>query len=250
MAKNTRSQKVALVTGGARRIGEAICRALGRSGYSIALHYGTSAAAAEQAAGRIHKDGGICATFACDLADAHAAENLVPCVLEEFGRLDVLINSASIFEKSSLEAGSLEIWDRHFAVNLKAPYILMRSFARYANEGNIINILDTHVVRNKTSHAAYLLSKKTLGELTRMAAVEFAPRIRVNAVAPGLILPPAYLPGRQASPKNGYLDRLAKQVPLRRKGNVANVAHAVLFLLENDYVTGQVIYEDGGEHLT
>lgn len=242
MAKKTTSRKVVLVTGGARRIGGAICRTLGRSGYSIALHYGTSSAAAEQTAGRIHEDGGICATFACDLADVRATENLVPCVLEEFGRLDVLINSVSIFEKSSLEEGSLEIWDRHFAVNLKAPYILMRSFAHWAKEGNIINMLDTHIVRNKTSHAAYLLSKKTLAELTKLAAVEFAPRIRVNAVAPGLILPPA-------SQKTHYLDRLAKQVPLRRKGSVGHITHAISFLLENDYVTGQVIYEDGGEHL-
>ena len=227
MARKTTTQKVALVTGGARRIGEAVCRALARSGYSIALHYGTSGAAAEQTAGRISKDGGICATFACDLADGHATGDLVPAVLEEFGRLDVLVNNASIFEKSSLESGSLESLDRHFAVNLKAPYILMRSFARCAKEGSIINILDTHIVRNNTSHAAYLLSKKTLAELTKMAAVEFAP----------------------VSQKNGYLDRLAKQIPLQRKGKVENIVHAVLFLLESDYVTGQVIFEDGGEHL-
>ena len=242
MARKTTTQKVALVTGGARRIGEAVCRALARSGYSIALHYGTSGAAAEQTAGRISKDGGVCATFACDLANGHATGDLVPAVLEEFGRLDVLVNNASIFEKSSLESGSLESWDRHFAVNLKAPYVLMRSFARCAKEGSIINILDTHIVRNNTSHAAYLLSKKTLAELTKMAAVEFAPRIRVNAVAPGLILPPG-------SQTDGYLDRLAKQIPLQRKGKVENIVHAVLFLLESDYVTGQVIFEDWGEHL-
>ncbi len=242
MAKKTTSRKVALVTGGARRIGEAVCRALARRGYSIALHYKTSGAAAEQTAKRIHKDGSVCATFSCDLADARATEDLVPSVIEEFGRLDVLVNSASIFEKSALAEGGLDVWDRHFAVNLKAPYILMRSFAHYAKQGSIVNILDTHVSRNKTAHAAYLLSKKTLGELTRMAAVEFAPRVRVNAVAPGIILPPG-------SQTDGYLDRLARQIPLQRKGKVENIAHAVLFLLENDYVTGQIIYADGGEHL-
>lgn len=242
MAKKTTPRKAALVTGGARRIGEAVCRALARRGYSIALHYKTSGAAAEQTAKRIHKDGGVCATFACDLADARATEDLVPSVIEEFGRLDVLVNSASIFEKSTLAEGSLDVWDRHFAVNLKAPYILMRAFAHYAKQGSIVNILDTHVGRNKTAHAAYLLSKKTLGELTRMAAVEFAPRIRVNAVAPGIILPPG-------SQTDGYLDRLARRIPLQRKGKVENIAHAVLFLLENDYVTGQIIYADGGEHL-
>ena len=243
MTPKKSEKKVALVTGGAKRIGGAICRALAQSGYTIALHYGTSTAGAEKTARDISKDGGVCATFACDLSDAHATEDLIPSVLAELGSLDVLINSASIFEKSTLAEGSIDVWDRHFAVNLKAPYILMRSFARYAKQGSIVNILDTHVVRNKTARAAYLLSKKALGELTKMAAVEFAPRLRVNGVAPGLILPPA-------SEKMNYLDRLAKQVPLRRKGNVENIAHAVLFLLENDYVTGQVIYEDGGEHLT
>ena len=242
MVKKNPARKVALVTGGAKRIGEAICRALARSGYSIALHYSTSRIEADQTAKRIHKGGGVCATFACDLADAHAAEDLVPSVMGEFGRLDVLVNSASIFERSSLEAGNLELWERHFAINLTAPYILMRSFARCAKEGSIINFLDTHIVRNKTAHAAYLLSKKALAELTKIAAVEFAPRIRVNAVAPGIILPPV-------SQKGGYLDRLAKHIPLQRKGKVENIAHAVLFLLENDYVTGQVIFEDGGEHL-
>jgi|SRR3989338_4140622 len=242
MAKKTTPRKVALVTGGAKRIGEAVCRALARCGYSVALHYSTSGAAAAQTAMRISRDGGVCATFACNLADAHATEDLLPAVLEEFDRLDVLVNSASIFEKSTLAESSLDVWDRHFTVNLKAPYILMRAFARYVKQGSIINILDTHVVRNKTVHAAYLLSKKALFELTKMAAIEFAPRIRVNAVAPGLILPPG-------SEKTNYLDRLVKQVPLRRKGNVAHIAHAVLFLLENDYVTGQVIYEDGGVHL-
>lgn len=242
MSKNSRSRKVALVTGGAKRIGGEICRALAQAGYALALHYGRSGAQAEQASRAICKDGGVCATFAYDLADARAAEKLVPRVVKEFGRLDVLINSASIFEKSSLTGGSLDIWDRHFAVNLKAPYILMRSFARQVKQGNIVNVLDTHIVRNKTSYAAYLLSKKALAELTKMAAVEFAPRIRVNAVAPGLILPPV-------SKKTDYLDRLAKHVPLCRKGDPAHIAHAVLFLLENDYVTGQVIFEDGGEHL-
>lgn len=242
MPKKSKSPKVALVTGGAVRIGQAISLALARCGYSVALHYGHSGAQAEQTAKQIRKEGGVCKTFSCDLASAQAAEELVPDVLKEFGRLDVLINSASIFEKSTLKDGSLELWDRHFAVNFRAPYILLRAFARNVKEGSIINILDTHIVQNKTAHAAYLLSKKSLAELTKMSAIEFAPAIRVNGVAPGLILPPA-------SYDEAYLDRLAKQVPLQRKGNPEHIVQAILFLLASDYVTGQVIYEDGGEHL-
>lgn len=242
MPRKSKSPQVALVTGGAVRIGQAISLALARNGYSVALHYGHSRAQARATANQIQKQGGVCKTFSCDLASAQAAEKLVPDVLKEFGRLDVLINSASIFEKSTLKDGSLELWDRHFAVNLKAPYILLRAFARNVKEGSIINILDTHIVQNKTAHAAYLLSKKSLAELTKIAAIEFAPAIRVNGVAPGLILPPA-------SYDEAYLDRLAKQVPLQRKGNPEHIVQAILFLLASDYVTGQVIYEDGGEHL-
>ena len=201
--------------------------------------------AARQTAGRIRENGGVCETFSCDLRDERAVSNLTGRVLQKFSRLDVLVNNASIFEPSSLKTDERDAMKRHFAVNFYAPYLLMRSFARRAKEGNIVNILDAHVVRDRAAHAAYLLSKKALGELTVMAAVEFAPAIRVNAVAPGLILPPA----RPAGWRTGPLERLAQDVPLKRKGAAANVTDAVLFLLANDYVTGQVIYVDGGKHL-
>ncbi len=243
MTLKSPGRKVALVTGGAKRIGKEISCALAKAGYAIALHYGRSRAQAQETSRAICKNGGACMIFACDLGQARAVEELIPRVIQEFGRIDTLINNASIFEKSNLAQGDFGLWERHWAVNLSAPYILMRSFAqRVVGQGSIINILDRHIVRNKTSYAAYLLSKKALAELTKMAALEFAPRVRVNAVAPGLILP-------LGSQKTDYLDRLARHVPLRRKGNPAHIAHAVLFLLENDYVTGQVIFEDGGEHL-
>ncbi|MBI5415667.1 MAG: SDR family oxidoreductase [Candidatus Omnitrophica bacterium] len=249
MKKESVLRPTALVTGGAQRIGQAICYALARSGYKIALHYGHSAAEARQTAQHIRENGGVCAIFPCDLSDKRAVENLLGRVLKKFSRIDVLINNASVFEPSSLKKDEHDAMKRHFAVNFHAPYILMRSFARRAGEGSIINILDTHIVRDKTSHSAYLLSKKALAELTKMAAVEFAPGVRVNAVAPGLILPPASPEGGPANQNPGYLERLAKDVPLKRKGRVANVTDAVLFLLDNDYVTGQIIYADGGEHL-
>ncbi|MBI5150429.1 MAG: SDR family oxidoreductase [Candidatus Omnitrophica bacterium] len=242
MRREPTSNPTALVTGGAQRIGQEICYALACSGYRIALHYGRSAAQARQTAQRIRENGGVCAIFPCDLSDGRAVENLPGRVLKQFSRIDVLINNASIFEPSSLKKNEHDAMKRHFAVNFYAPYLLMRSFARGARQGNIINVLDTHISRYRSAHAAYLLSKKALAELTKMAAVEFAPAIRVNAVAPGLILPPV-------NQSLSYLDRLAKDIPLKRKGSIANVTDAVLFLLANDYVTGQVIYTDGGEHL-
>ena len=119
---------------------------------------------------------------------------------------------------------------------------MINCFARKVKKGNIVNILDANMAKPREGFAQYTLSKRMLAEWTELAAVEFAPGIRVNAVAPGLILPPA-------SKGKGYLNRLSKDVPLKRKGSPLHVTHAVRFLLENDYVTGQVIFEDGGEHL-
>ena len=128
------------------------------------------------------------------------------------------------------------------AVHVKAPYILTQEFARLCKAGSIINILDTHITENRTAHFDYLLSKKTLAAFTQQAAVSLAPKIRVNAIAPGLILPPV-------AEKADYLNRLAKKIPLKRKGNIENITHAVQFLAKNNYITGQVLFIDGGEHL-
>lgn len=141
-----------------------------------------------------------------------------------------------------MKDGDLKDFDQEVAVNLRAPFILSSQFACHIREGAIINILDTNVSKNKTAHVSYLLTKKSLSELTRIAALELAPQIRVNAVAPGLILPPN-------SKGKDYLDRLAKNIPLKRKGEPADIAKAVHFLLENTYITGQTIFVDGGEHL-
>ena len=156
--------------------------------------------------------------------------------------MSVLVNNASIFETSTVAGFSGSSFDRHMNINLKAPMILTREFAAACRRGHVINILDTHITSNKTDHATYLLSKKGLAELTKMAAVEFSPRVRVNAVAPGLILPPA---GKSTK----HLERLAKDVPLKRKGSLGNITRTVEFLINNDYVNGQIIFNDGGEHL-
>lgn len=233
---------VVLITGGAQRIGKHIALHLAGQGFRIALHYNASADAAEKIAREICRKKGICKIFPADLSYPRQTRDLIPTVLKEFAGIDLLINNASIFERSNLKNGAVEMLDRHWAINLRAPYILSSEFFRRCKQGQIINILDTHVVKNNVSHVAYLLSKKALYELTKLAAVELAPDIRVNGIAPGLILPPA-------GQRNDYLDRLAQEVPLRRKGSPEKITQTIDFLLSNDYLTGQIIFVDGGEHL-
>jgi pteridine reductase len=242
MKKLSTARKTALVTGGGKRIGQAICLTLSAFGYQIALHYHHSKLEAQKTAQQIKKTGGVCELFKCDLSIEAQTTALIPKVLKRFSTINVLINNASIFKKSNLKKGSLKLFNEHFAVNCKAPYILTAAYAQRCQKGHIINIVDANVAKNKTAYCAYLLSKRGLCDLTKLAAVELAPAIRVNAVAPGLILPPA-------GGKSGYLEHLARHIPMRRQGVAKHITHAICFLLENDYVTGQIIFEDGGEHL-
>jgi pteridine reductase len=241
----SKTRGTALVTGGAKRIGRAICLHLARRGYRIALHYHTSERPARLLARKIERQGGACRLFPCDLEDEKAVEALVPGVARIFPDLRLLVNNASVFERGSMTSGDTSLFNRNFAVNLKAPFILSRYFALRGSrraQGQIINMADTHVVQNKVSHFSYLLSKKALCDLTKLAAAELAPRIRVNAIAPGPILPPS-------GEKDAYLKRLAGHIPLKRKGEMIEILRAMDFLLDHAYVTGQILFVDGGEHL-
>ncbi len=232
----------AVVTGASKRIGQAIALMLAGWGYKIALHYNHSQKKAQSTAGQIEKLGTECELFDCDLANEQEVSKLMSRIYKKFPDLNLLVNSASIFKKSKFEIKDLKLFNDHFAVNLKAPFILSCEFYRLCKKGQIINLLDTNIVKNKTGHAAYLLTKKSLADMTKLAAIEFAPHIRVNGIAPGLILPPRGETSR-------YLDRMADGIPLRRKGDVSYITQSVKFLLENDYLTGQFLFIDGGEHL-
>jgi pteridine reductase len=238
----SRSPGTALVTGGAQRIGRAICLMLAERGYNIALHYNSSRKDAQELAAQITARGVDCKLFACDLGREKDVLALLEKVRRACPDLNLLVNNASIFTPSKFERKDLRLLDANWMINFKAPFILSADFARLCKEGQIINILDTKVAKNKTTHVAYIISKKALHELTKLCAVEFAPKIRVNAVAPGIILPP---PGKNG----GYLKKRAQEVPLKRSGDVRYITHSVEFLLDNDFVTGQVIFVDGGEHL-
>ncbi|GMR05075.1 MAG: SDR family oxidoreductase [Thermodesulfobacteriota bacterium] len=232
--------KAALVTGGAKRIGKEICLGLASMGYDIALHF--SATDPADAVSLIKEKGVRCIPFKCDFSDERAVLGLMDNVKDAFPGLEVLVNNASIFERSTIRDTDTGFFDRHFAVNFKAPYFLTRDFCKATENGHIINIIDSKVRKNSSPYSAYLLSKKTLRDFTFMAAKEFAPDIRVNAVAPGLILPP---PGKDDS----YLKGLAGALPLKRTGSPGDVFNAVRFLIENSFITGQIIYIDGGENL-
>jgi pteridine reductase len=238
--------RVAIVTGGGKRIGRALCLTLADVGCSVMVHYSHSADEARGTVQQITALGGQADCVGANFGDPHPPiPQVIGAAYERFGRADILINSAAIFEPGSLASTTESDWDRQFAINLKAPAFLCREFAARHQPGvpaAIVNIADWRGLTPLPGHFSYTLTKAALIAMTRILALELAPDIRVNAVAPGSILPP---PG--AGPE--YLERLAKQVPLKRHGDPSDVTSAVLYLLRSDFVTGEVLAVTGGEQL-
>lgn len=237
-----KNKPTALVTGGAKRIGREIALHLAGQGYNIALHYNSSKAEAMSTAQAIFKKKLRCELFCCDLANEAEVLKLMPAVYKAFPNISLLVNSASIFVPNQLGAQDLSLYKAHWDINFKAPYILSCEFARLVNKGQIINLIDTNVGRHRSRYADYLLTKKALYEFTQMAAVQFGPAIRVNGISPGMILPPV---NNQPDDRK----RRALNIPLKRVGNPKQITQTLQFLLENDYITGQIIVNDGGEQL-
>jgi pteridine reductase len=240
------SGRVAIVTGGGRRIGQAICLALADAGASVLIHYSHSAEEARDTLAKITTLGGDADCVGADFQNpAVAAPKVINAAYERFGRADILVNSAAIFQPGTLATTTDSDWDRHFAINLKAPAFLCREFAARHQPGRpaaIVNIADWRGLRPVPGHLSYTLTKAGIVTLTRLLAIELAPDIRVNAVAPGAILPPP-----AAGPD--VLQRLAQRVPLKRHGGPSDVTDAVLYLLRSDFVTGDVLRVTGGEDL-
>jgi pteridine reductase len=234
--------KKALITGGARRLGREIAAALAERGADIVVHDAWALDEAERACAELARYGVRAWPVQADFEMPGECESLIRRAMEAAGSLDVLVNNASIFPPSKLDDLAFDDLARTMRVNAWAPLVLSREFVRVAGTGKIVNMLDTRVTGYDWSHVGYILSKKALAVLTRMSAIAFAPGVTVNAVAPGLILPPA---GKDES----YLARLAEGVPLQRHGRPSDIASAVIYLLEAEYVTGQIVYVDGGRHL-
>lgn len=235
-------RKAVLITGGARRVGAVITEQFAANGYDIALHYGNSKAEAEALKHEIEKRNVRCHLLAHDLSDVQSMPRLLAEVRAAFPHCDALINNASVFERGEFMETDEALFDRQFAINFKAPFFLTQGFAKTFGRGAVVNVLDTHVEKNVGSHFAYLLSKKALAEFTRMSARALGPQIRVNGICPGIMLPSNEL-------DEPYMQRLERELPLKKLATPEHVADVALWLCESQNVTGQLIFADGGECL-
>lgn len=238
-------QQIALVTGGAVRIGRALVLALAGNGFDVVIHYRHNREAAEETAHQVRATGRrawtVCAAFDC----ATAAEPMFQEALAQAGQLDVLINNASLFTLGALAETSADDFESLWRINTLAPILLTRAFAAHihsrgpATTGCVINLLDQRITSRCADRIAYGLSKRALADFTADAAAGLAPQVRVNAIAPGPVLPPPV----------GGPSETAGPVPLGRRPTLAEVAEAALYLIHAHAVTGQILFVDGGQHL-
>ncbi|MEB2334742.1 MAG: SDR family oxidoreductase [Anaerolineaceae bacterium] len=235
------TNKTILITGAARRLGRAFALACARAGANIAIHHAHSQADAESLRVEITSLGKRAWVFQADLSDSTQTEELIRLV-NKSTPLHFLVNSAAIFEPLSFNATTLTDWNGHLALNLTAPFLLSQAFARQADEGaRIINILDWRALRPGADHFPYTISKSALAALTKSMAIALAPKIVVNGLALGAILPPT---DGNASPE------IIKNVPMKRWAQEREVEQALLFLLTSPaYITGEIIHVDGGRNL-
>ncbi len=235
-----------LITGAARRVGKMLAEAVAEAGGNIALHYGHSRTAAEATAAALRARGATVALLQADLSNPAEAAALVDRAWEALGGLNALVNSAAIFENLTWETTDLAAWERHLRVNLTAPFLLSQAFARRLlaepeAQGRIVNILDWRALRPAGDHLPYTVSKAGLAALTQSLAVAFAPRITVNGMALGAVLPPS---DGQPAPK------VLHATPVSRWATAEEVRRTLRFLLTGPaYITGEIIHLDGGRHL-
>lgn len=235
----------AIVTGGGVRVGRAISLALADAGARVYIHYNQSSDAASAVRDEILGAGGFAAIGSSDLADPAAAQMLVADAATALGPVSILVNSASGFPTDSLSDVTLENLRDARSVTLESPVMLTQALAAAMSDdldGAVVNVTDARTMHPYKEHLSYLLAKGGLDTFTRAAALELAPRIRVNAVALGVILPPA-------DETDAYAANLAATLPLARVGGPEVVADAVVFLCRNDFITGEIIRVDGGAHL-
>lgn len=238
--------RVALITGAARRIGAATAVSLAQRGCHVVVHYHTSQDAAAETADECRTHGVRAETIAADLGEPKERENLVASVKEKFGGIDILINNASQFDKLPLNEFSLEQWQATLDINLTAPMHLTSLFAETlrARNGAIVNLCDTAAARPWPDYLAYMTAKGGLATLTQALARAFAPDVRVFGVAPGMI-------GEQPHLTSDEQKRWLERVPLARPGTFTEIAETICALLESgDYLTGTVIPIDGGRSAT
>ncbi|RMC37472.1 SDR family oxidoreductase [Paracoccus alkanivorans] len=245
---------VALVTGGARRLGRAMALCLAGRGHDVAIHYDRSADDAEATVADVRAMGVSAQAFQADLLDEGATAALIPKVVERMGRLAVLVNNASIFEYDNIHSATLAGWNRHMGSNLRAPFQLIQGFAAQAAPaeiddagepvatGLVVNMVDQRVLKPTPEFMTYSLAKAGLWALTRTAAQALAPGIRVNAIGPG----PTLIGTRQS--QDHFAAQRAATI-LQRGADPGDVTGALAYFLDSKAVTGQLICVDGGQHL-
>lgn len=237
------ASRVALVTGAGQRVGRAIALELAAEGWQLAVHYHASAQGAQETVAEIERAGGVAAAFQADLRDPEACAALVSAVAARFGALDALVNSAAGMERSPIGETTAEQFDAIIALNLRAPFLLSQAAAAAFRPGGVIvNIADHMAEEPWPGYAVHGISKAGVVALTRHLAAALAPKVRVNAVAPGFVLPPPDMP-REVG------DRLIAETPLQRAGTPHDVAAAVRYLLDAEFVTGETLHVDGGRRV-
>lgn len=238
--------QIAVVTGGAVRLGRAFALALAEAGCDVCVHYNRSAGSAAETVEELRSRGRNAVAVQADFNHPeHAAEELLAESVRQLGPPTILVNSAAIFEPGTLPSTTADHWRRHLAVNLEAPLFLCREFAKRRDAtrpGGIVNVVDWRAQHPQAGHLAYTLTKAALVTLTQVLAQELAPDVQVNAIAPGAILP---APGATVA----EFERQAETIPLQRTGNPADVAGAMLFLLQSEFITGEILHVTGGTEL-
>jgi pteridine reductase len=237
--------KVALVTGGAVRVGKAISLALADAGADIVMNYNTSASASLEAAAEIEARGRQALAFQADVARSDQVQAMVDAAIARFGRLDVLVNSASVWQRTPWDELTEEMWDAKLDVDLKGAFLCAKAASPYLTahgDGAIVNIVDLSALKPFPNFLPHSAAKAGLLNLTYGLAQELAPAVRVNAIAPGPVLPPPdYTEAQNAA--------TAKRTLLGRWGRAEDVADAVVFLAKAPYITGVLLPVDGGERL-
>lgn len=238
---NNLNGKTILITGAARRIGKLFALACAHAGADIIIHHSHSDEEAQQVKDEIESIGRNAHILASDFGTPDSVSRLISQA-NDISPLYALVNSAAIFEPLTFNDTTLEDWNRHLNINLTAPFLLSQEFARHTDEGRIINIVDWRALRPAADHFPYTISKAALAAMTKSLAVALAPRITVNALALGAILPPADQPSAS--------EKIIENVPAHRWSEAGEVEEALLFLLTGPvYITGEIIHVDGGRHL-
>ncbi len=243
MKNDLKKEKLALVTGGANRVGKEIALHLAKGGFDVAIHYFSSEEAAYQTKDEIESLGRKAFILRADLGNPVEIEKLFQQLAYQARSIDVLVNSAAVMPKSDLMKITWQEWDRIFNINLRAAWLMSSNSAGMMEDGGvIINISDAGADLHWTGYGAYGISKLALNEMTRLLAKQLAPAIRVCGIAPGLLLKPSDMP-------NEDWERLAARVPMKSAGDLSALLATIDLLIANDYITGEIITLNGGASL-